>query len=148
MKKHNFPNFFYGTAWKEQETADLVFMALNQGFRAIDTANQRKHYFEEAVGEGLHRGLKELGLTREDIFLQTKFTFAAGQDHRKPYNESDTFTRQVEDSFKSSLKHLRTDYIDSLVLHGPYRAFGIGPQDLEAWQAMESLHSKGVVKHL
>ena len=40
------PTFIYGTAWKEDETARLVGLALAAGFRAIDTANQRKHYHE------------------------------------------------------------------------------------------------------
>ncbi len=40
--------FFYGTAWKKDETTRLTALALGQGFRGIDTANQRKHYH---VGE-------------------------------------------------------------------------------------------------
>ena len=40
----------YGTAWKEDRTEDLVVRALGAGFRAIDTANQRKHYVEADVG--------------------------------------------------------------------------------------------------
>jgi diketogulonate reductase-like aldo/keto reductase len=39
------PRFIYGTAWKEDRTESLVRLALENGFRAIDTANQRKHYF-------------------------------------------------------------------------------------------------------
>ncbi|MGE5054778.1 MAG: aldo/keto reductase, partial [Acidobacteriota bacterium] len=42
------PSFIYGTAWKEDRTAALTELALRAGFRGIDTANQRKHYFEEA----------------------------------------------------------------------------------------------------
>ena len=53
------------------------------------------------------------------FFLQTKYTYSRGQDHRKPYNENDTFENQVLASFESSLLHLQTDYLDSLVLHGP-----------------------------
>ena len=48
-----FPPYLYGTAWKEDETRRLTRLAIQQGFRGIDTANQRKHYFEAAVGEGL-----------------------------------------------------------------------------------------------
>ena len=40
------PNFLYGTAWKEDRTAALTETAIRAGFRGIDTANQRKHYFE------------------------------------------------------------------------------------------------------
>jgi len=133
------PRFFYGTAWKEDATESLVFAALEAGFTAIDTANQRKHYFEQGAGDGLNRFLARGGKFREDIFLQTKFAYARGQDHRKPYDEKDSFTKQVRDSFASSLEHLRTDYLDSYVLHGPYRGTGIGAEDLETWAAMESL---------
>jgi diketogulonate reductase-like aldo/keto reductase len=133
------PRFFYGTAWKEDATEGLVLAALEAGFTAIDTANQRKHYFEKGAGDGLHRFLEKTGKKRSEIFLQTKFTFARGQDHRKPYDENDPFTKQVNDSFASSLEHLRTDYLDSYVLHGPYRNDGIGAEDLETWSAMESL---------
>jgi diketogulonate reductase-like aldo/keto reductase len=38
------PPVFYGTAWKKEKTAILVETALKQGFRAIDTACQPKHY--------------------------------------------------------------------------------------------------------
>ena len=41
--------FVYGTAWKEDDTQRLTELALQQGFRAIDTANQRRHYHEAAV---------------------------------------------------------------------------------------------------
>ena len=47
------PQIFYGTAWKEDRTKNLVTLALEQGFRGIDTANQRKHYNEAAVGEAI-----------------------------------------------------------------------------------------------
>ena len=47
------PTLIYGTAWKEDETAPLVRMALDAGFRGVDTANQRRHYHEAAVGEAL-----------------------------------------------------------------------------------------------
>jgi diketogulonate reductase-like aldo/keto reductase len=142
------PNFFYGTAWKEEQTEKLTLQALDAGFVAIDTANQRKHYYEEAVGKGIASYLKSKKLDRDSLFLQTKFTFARGQDHRKPYNEKDGFAKQVEDSFKSSLEHLQTDYIDSYVLHGPYENTTVSTADHEAWAAMESLQTKGKVKHL
>jgi len=45
------PGFLYGTAWKEERTPALVELALRTGFRGIDTANQRRHYFEAGVGE-------------------------------------------------------------------------------------------------
>ena len=50
------PSFLYGTAWKEAETERLTLLAIEQGFRGIDTANQRKHYFEDGVGTAVARG--------------------------------------------------------------------------------------------
>src|SRR2546430_14967545 len=46
------PDFLYGTAWKEDRTAAFTELAIRSGFRAIDTANQRRHYFEAGVGQG------------------------------------------------------------------------------------------------
>src|SRR3974390_651135 len=80
------PRFLYGTAWKEQETQRLTELALRQGFRGIDTANQRRHYDEAAVGRGVAASLERGVLTRDALFLQTKFTFQHGQDHRLPYD--------------------------------------------------------------
>jgi diketogulonate reductase-like aldo/keto reductase len=138
----------YGTAWKEDATANLTYLALNAGFRAIDTANQRKHYFEEGVGEGIKKFLEQTGSTRDALFLQTKYTYERGQDHRLPYDPRASFSEQVKQSFASSLEHLGTDHIDSYVLHGPYRAEGVFEEDQETWRAFESLHSQGKVKHL
>ena len=47
------PRFLYGTAWKEEQTQHLTELALQQGFRGIDTANQRRHYHEAAVGQAI-----------------------------------------------------------------------------------------------
>ena len=142
------PAFLYGTAWKEEDTKDLTLLALQSGFRGIDTANQRKHYFEAAVGEGIAEFLKENETAREDLFLQTKFTYQAGQDHRLPYNPNADYSTQVKESFTSSLEHLQTDYIDSYVLHGPSVRQGLAEADLEVWQAMEKLHEESRTKVL
>jgi diketogulonate reductase-like aldo/keto reductase len=142
------PEFLYGTAWKEEQTEDCVFEALKAGFRGIDTANQRKHYFEEGAGAGLLRAYKELGLKREGLFLQTKFTYRRGQDHRLPYDEKAPLAEQVRQSFESSLRHLHTDYLDSFVLHGPSVDEDVGEADVETWAAMGKLVEAGKVKAL
>ena len=51
------PRLLYGTAWKEDATAGLVTLALERGFRGIDTANQRRHYHEAAVGQAIRVNL-------------------------------------------------------------------------------------------
>jgi len=89
------PAFLYGTAWKEDRTAALTELAIRAGFRGIDTASQRRHYFEAGVGEGLAAAYKAGIVTRRDLFLQTKFTYRAGQDHRLPYHPDASLTDQV-----------------------------------------------------
>ena len=93
------PDFLYRTAWKEERTAVLTELALRAGFRGIDTANQRKHYFEEAVGTAVQAAIRAGKVTRDELFLQTKFTHRDGQDHRLPYDEHAPIATQVEQSF-------------------------------------------------
>ncbi len=130
------PGFLYGTAWKEDRTAALTELAIRSGFRGIDTANQRKHYFEAAVGQGLAAAYRAGIVTRNDLFLQTKFTYQAGQDHRLPYDPAETLSVQVAQSMASSLEHLGTDHVDSFVLHGPASHSHWTTHDFETWQAM------------
>lgn len=139
------PSFMYGTAWKKEATAELVQLAVTAGFRAIDTANQLIHYQEVLVGDAL-QALAAQGIPRESLFLQTKFTPIHGQDHRPPYDPSADLTTQVRQSFESSLAHLRTDYVDCYVLHGPYSRYGLGAADWEVWAALEGLYQSGKTK--
>ncbi len=144
----NVPQFFYGTAWKEERTETLVRSALSAGFRAIDTANQRKHYHEAAVGQALKAAYISGEICRGDVFLQTKFTHRRGQDHRLPYDPKASIDDQVWQSAESSLAHLHTDIIDSFVLHGPSVKSGLHQNDWDAWRAMEALHAAGTVRYL
>jgi diketogulonate reductase-like aldo/keto reductase len=130
------PEFLYGTAWKEERTAALVELALRCGFRGVDTANQRRHYFEAGVGEGLTAAYRAGVVTRADLFLQTKFTYRPGQDERLPYDPAARLSAQVAQSLASSLEHLGTDYVDSFVLHGPASGYGWAEADAEVWNAM------------
>lgn len=139
------PSLMYGTAWKKEATTRLVQEAVAAGFTAIDTANQLIHYQEALVGDALQT-LAEQGVTRDRLFLQTKFTSVGGQDHRTPYDASADLTTQVRQSFASSLVHLRTDYVDSYVVHGPHGRRGLGDADWEVWAAMEALYRSGHAK--
>ena len=140
-----FPAFLYGTAWKKEKTADLVYQALCSGFRGIDTAAQPKHYREDLVGEGIRRALSEDRISRDDLFIQTKFTSINGQDPDKmPYNPAASVAEQVHTSIMSSLQNLRpsaenssseSTYLDCLVLHSPLPTMA---QTLEAWRAAET----------
>ena len=142
------PQFIYGTAWKEDATQRLTLMALEQGFRAIDTANQRKHYHEAGVGSALAAFFASGQGKREDLFIQTKFTHPSGQDHRLPYDLGASPSQQLQQSFTSSLEHLGLDYIDSYVLHGPSYRDGWASADLEIWRGMEQLLAEGRTRHI
>lgn len=137
------PRFLYGTAWKEEQTRPLAELALRRGFRGIDTANQRRHYHEAAVGQAIAASIASGVVARAELFLQTKFTFRAGQDHRLPYDPRAPIRAQVEQSFASSLEHLGCERIDSYLLHGPMQRVGLTAADWEAWRAMESLYDSG-----
>jgi diketogulonate reductase-like aldo/keto reductase len=143
MSSAGIPTFIYGTAWKEERTAALVGLALRAGFRAIDTANQRRHYFEAGVGEALAAAYRDGIVARADLFLQTKFTYRPGQDQRLPYDPSAKLATQVAQSMASSLEHLQTDYVDSYVLHGPASNYGWSDADVEVWEAMKRERDAG-----
>lgn len=136
------PEFLYGTAWKEERTALLTELALRAGFRGIDTANQRKHYFEAGVGEGLAAAYRAGIVARGDLFLQTKFTYVRGQDHRLPYDPAADLEVQVGQSLAGSLEHLGTDHVDSFVLHGP-SSHEWADADSEVWEAMRRERDAG-----
>jgi diketogulonate reductase-like aldo/keto reductase len=139
------PGIVYGTAWKKERTAALVSEALNAGFRGIDTACQPKHYEEAGVGAGVATWLSAGG-SRRALYLQTKFTSLSGQDpHRVPYDSSAALEEQIEQSLQTSLRNLRTDYLDGLVLHSPMPTFA---ETLRAWRVMEASVADGRVKRL
>ncbi len=116
----NIPNMIYGTAWKKEATSNLVYEAIKQGFKGVDTACQPRHYREDLVGLGLEKAYTEGLIKREDIFLQTKFTPIGGQDlDNMPYLQNDDVVTQLEKSFLKSKENLKTNFIDSYVLHSP-----------------------------
>ena len=139
------PPLLYGTAWKKERTADLVEMAIQSGFRGIDTACQPKHYEEALVGVALSR-LYAQGFKREELFVQTKFTPLGGQDPKRiPYHPNDSIEEQIATSCEVSKANLQTPYIDSFLLHSPLFPY---TQLLKAWRAMEELQKEGGVKQL
>jgi diketogulonate reductase-like aldo/keto reductase len=142
------PGFLYGTAWKEEETERVTLLALEAGFRGVDTANQRRHYFEAGVGAAVGKAVASGLARREELFLQTKFTHVGGQDRRLPYDPDADPATQVRQSFTSSLEHLQVDWIDSYVLHGPSSRRGLTVSDREVWRTMEELQIAGRTRFL
>jgi len=140
------PQIIYGTAWKQERTAALVDQAISLGFRGIDTACQPKHYHEAGVGEGLQACYQRGILTRDQLYLQTKFTPLSGQDPgRLPYDPKASLAGQVAQSFQVSLANLRTDYLDCLILHSP---LADKADLLQVWNAMEALFEAGCIRQL
>jgi len=85
-------------------------------------------------------------LSREDIFIQTKFTSIDGQDPNSiPYDKTAPIPDQVRQSLDVSLKNLGVTYIDSLVLHGPLRTLD---KTMEVWRTFESFVNDGRVKQI
>lgn len=145
-KMVNKPHLVYGTAWKKDATAKHVSDAVKTGFRFIDTACQPKHYNEAGVGNGWTAAAQELGLAREDIWLQTKFTPVSGQDkNNMPYDKDLPLVEQAKVSLKVSLKNLHTEYLDSWVLHSPLPAF---EDTMKVWRVMEQAVDDGYVRQL
>ena len=129
------PALAYGT-WliKNENAKNCVLMALEAGYRHIDTAQA---YGNE---EGVGLGIKESGLKREDIYLTTKV-----MAEHKTYNKA-------KKSIDGSLKKLGLDYIDLILIHCPQpwilfrskRRFF--KENIEVWRALEDAYKEGKVK--
>jgi len=143
--KIRIPRMIYGTAWKKAATEQLVSLAIQNGFRGIDTACQPKHYDEAGVGAGVATSLRQ-GLTRADLYLQTKFTSHSGQDpNRIPYNPKGSLADQIAQSVAASLENLQTDYLDCLLLHSPMPTMA---QTQSAWRIFESFIDSKTIRQL
>jgi diketogulonate reductase-like aldo/keto reductase len=142
------PPMLYGTAWKEERTHGLTAQALAAGFRGIDTANQRRHYFEAAVGQAVKDAIADQVVTRAELFLQSKYTYVQGQDHRLPYDRDADHPTQVRQSMKSTLEHFDTDYLDAYLLHGPSLRAALSDVDWEVWHTMEALAREGATRSI
>ncbi len=105
-----------------QECERCVSDALGVGYRLIDTAQA---YFNE---EGVGNAVRKSGVPRQDIFLVTKVWISnAGEE-------------KAAASIDESLRKLKTDYIDLLLIHQAYGdVFG-------SWRAMEKACRAGKVR--
>ena len=137
------PDFLYGTAWKEDRTPALTELALRMGFRGIDTANQRRHYFEEGVGQGLAAAYRAGLVTRDDLLSANKIYLSARSGSPPTLRSrgiSFRSSRAVDGQF---LEHLATDRVDSYVLHGPASNYDWTDSDAEVWEAMRKERDAG-----
>lgn len=85
-----------------EECERCVRDALSTGYRMIDTA---QFYANE---EGVGKAIAESGIPREEIFLVTKVWITNSGEER------------AAASIEESLRKLRTDYVDLLLVHQPY----------------------------
>ncbi|KAL7467825.1 hypothetical protein ACHAXS_008063 [Conticribra weissflogii] len=140
------PTLKYGTAWKKEATSELVYQAIQSGFRHIDTACQPRHYNEGGVGDGWTAAAKDLNLERSDLWIQTKFSGLGAHDpNNVPYDVNAPLEERVKQSLTKSLENLRTDYIDSWVMHGPEDSW---ENHFKVWRTMESFVDEGKVRQL
>ncbi|KAI9730930.1 MAG: hypothetical protein M1818_008004 [Claussenomyces sp. TS43310] len=143
------PKLVYGTAWKKERTADLVYQAIKAGFRGVDTAAQPKHYQEALVGDGIRQAISEGIVKREDLYIQTKYTPISGQNpSNMPYDSSLQIPDQIRVSVESSLKNLSTGedaYLDCLLLHTPLATV---TETITAWQTLAPYVHSGKIRNL
>lgn len=129
------PTLAYGT-WliKNNDAAKCVELALNAGYRHIDTAQAYGN--EEGVGEGIRNS----GLSRNELYITTKV-----QAEYKSY-------KKAKASIDESLKKLGLGYVDLILIHCPQpwaffrskrRYF---EQNKEVWKALEDAYFEGKVK--
>ena len=110
----------------DEETANSVYYALEDGYRLIDTAQYYGN--EKGVGDGLKRAINDGIVTREEVFITTKIMPSS---YNNAYNSID-----------ESLTRLGVDYIDLLLIHQP------GSNDEAVYKAMEQGVKDGKVKSI
>ncbi|KQU24281.1 glyoxal reductase [Bacillus sp. Leaf13] len=109
------------------ELVNAVKVAIKHGYRSIDTAAIYEN--EEGVGQGIREGLKEAGISREDLFVTSKVWNA------------DLGYESTIAAYETSLKKLGLDYLDLYLIHWPVEG-----KYKEAWKALETLYKEGKVK--
>lgn len=117
------PELGYGVYQVSKDECErCVLDALKVGYRLIDTA--QSYFNEEEVGNAIEKS----GIPREDIFLTTKVWI----EH---YGYEET-----KNSVLESMRKLKTNYIDLVLLHQPFADY------YGAWRALEDLYAEGVLK--
>lgn len=109
------------------ELVNAVKVAIKHGYRSIDTASIYEN--EEGVGQGIREGLKEAGISREDLFVTSKVWNA------------DLGYESTIAAYEKSLQKLGLEYLDLYLIHWPVEG-----KYKEAWRALETLYKEGKVK--
>jgi diketogulonate reductase-like aldo/keto reductase len=125
----NMPGFGLGVFKVEEgdELVNTVKTAIARGYRSIDTAAIYGN--EEGVGTGIREGIKEAGISREDVFITSKV-----------WNDDLGYEATLR-AYETSLEKLGTGYLDLYLIHWPVEG-----KYKEAWRALETLYKEGRVK--
>jgi 2,5-diketo-D-gluconate reductase A len=125
---HSIPQLGLGT-WplKDKEVAATILTAVELGYRHIDTAV--KYGNEKGVGVGI----RDSGIPREELFVATKLD--------GPYQGDDKALAGLEDS----LKRLKLDYVDLLLIHWPLPKRG---KFVSTFRTFKKLQDAGKVKSI
>ncbi|WPK13958.1 aldo/keto reductase [Lysinibacillus louembei] len=109
------------------ELVEAVKAAIKAGYRSIDTAAIYEN--EKAVGEGILAGIKEAGITREDLFVTSKV-----------WNADQGYETTLA-AYEESLNKLGLDYLDLYLVHWPVEG-----KYKETWRALETLYKENRVR--
>lgn len=130
---------------------ETMLSAYKVGYRLFDTSDD--YWNEDGLGEGLKEGINSGLLRREDVFLQTKVSVC--DSYLKDYRQNAYFTRfssvmkrfsvreVVRSQVMNSLKEMKTDYADSVLLHFAYPTFYE-----EMWDALIELKREGHIRYI
>ncbi|MEI3606188.1 aldo/keto reductase [Pseudogracilibacillus sp. SE30717A] len=109
------------------ELVNAVKTAIKHGYRSIDTAAVYGN--EEGVGQGIREGIKEAGISREDLFVTSKV-----------WNDDLGYESAIA-AYETSLTKLGLEYLDLYLIHWPVEG-----KYKDAWKALETLYKKDRVK--
>ncbi|WP_281361159.1 aldo/keto reductase [Kroppenstedtia pulmonis] len=109
------------------ELVNAVKAAIKHGYRSIDTAAIYEN--EEGVGQGIREGIKEAGISREDLFVTSKVW------------NTDLGYESAIAAYETSLNKLGLEYLDLYLIHWPVEG-----KYKDAWRALETLYKEGRVK--
>ncbi|MFC4801577.1 aldo/keto reductase [Neobacillus sp. GCM10023253] len=109
------------------ELVEAVKTAIKHGYRSIDTAAIYGN--EEGVGQGIREGMKEAGISREELFVTSKV-----------WNADLGYDSSIA-AYEKSLNKLELEYLDLFLIHWPVEG-----KYKESWRALETLYKEGRVK--
>lgn len=146
------PSIGLGTfPFRDREMANMVKAAVQSGYRLFDTADD--YYGEGGIGIAIDEMRSEGIAKREDLFIQTKISdnnACANEPLKGVYfNPNSKFMQKhtaeeiVREKVSISLRELRTDYIDSLLIHYPFPGYYV-----DVWEAMIKLKKEGIVRYI